>query len=135
MLSGNRSAQALFGYDAGELGALTLSDLLVPESHRPVLEHLERLARRDGVDSLGAGCEAIGRVRQGGLVPLHITVIEDGDKLCAVLRDITAWKRSEEELINARRAARRRPRAKSTFSPRSATKSAPRSMPSSAFRK
>jgi PAS domain S-box-containing protein len=80
VLSGNRSAQALFGYDAGELGALSLSDLLVPESHRLVLEHLERLSRRDGVDSLNAGYEAIGRVRQGGLVPLHITIgrIEDG---------------------------------------------------------
>src|SRR4249919_262269 len=117
VLSGNRSAQALFGYDAGELGALSLSDLLVPESHRPVLEHLDLLARRDGVDSLGAGCEAIGRVRQGGLVPLHITIgrIEDGEKLCAVLRDITAWKRSEEELINARRAAEKASTAKSEF--------------------
>ena len=117
VLSGNRSAQALFGYDAGELGTLSLSDLLVPESHRPVLEHLERLARREGVDSLGAGHEAIGRVRQGGLVPLHITIgrIEDGEKLCAVLRDITAWKRSEEELINARRAAEKASTAKSEF--------------------
>jgi PAS domain S-box-containing protein len=117
VLSGNRSAQALFGYDAGEMGALSLSDLLVPESHRPALEHLERLARRDGVGSLGAGYEAIGRVRQGGLVPLHITIgrIEDGEKLCAVLRDVTAWKRIEEELINARRAAEKASTAKSEF--------------------
>ena len=117
VLSGNRSAQALFGYDAGELGTLSLSDLLVPESHRPVLEHIERLARRDGVGSLGAGYEAIGRVRQGGLVPLHITIgrIEDGEKLCAVLRDVTAWKSSEEELINARRAAEKASTAKSEF--------------------
>lgn len=117
VLSGNRSAQALFGYDAGELEALSLSDLLVAESRRPVLEQLERLARRDGVDSLGAGCEAIGRVRQGGLVPLHITIgrIEDGEKLCAVLRDVTAWKRSEEELISARRAAEKASTAKSEF--------------------
>ena len=117
VLSGNRSAQALFGYDAGQLGALSLSDLLVPESHRLVLEHLERLSRRDGVDSLNAGYEAIGRVRQGGLVPLHITIgrIEDGEKLCAVLRDVTAWKRSEEELIKARRAAEKASTAKSEF--------------------
>src|SRR5262245_16107587 len=117
VLSGNRSAQALFGYDAGELEALSLSDLLVPESRRPVLEHLERLARRDGVDSLGAGHEAIGRVRQGGLVPLHITIgrIEGGEKLCAVLRDVTAWKRIEEELINARRSAEKASTAKSEF--------------------
>jgi PAS domain S-box-containing protein len=117
VLSGNRSAQALFGYDAGELEALSLGDLLVPESRRPVLEHLERLSRRDGVDSLGAGHEAIGRVRQGGLVPLHITIgrIEGGEKLCAVLRDVTAWKRIEEELINARRSAEKASTAKSEF--------------------
>ena len=117
VLSGNRSAQALFGYDAGELEVLSLGDLLVPESHHPLLQHLERLARRDGVESLGAGYEAIGRVRQGGLVPMHITIgrIEDGEKLCAVLRDVTAWKRSEEELINARRAAEKASTAKSEF--------------------
>jgi PAS domain S-box-containing protein len=117
LLSGNRSAQALFGYDAGELEKLSISDLLVPESRRPMLEHLERLAQRDGVDSLNAGYEAIGRVRQGGSVPLHIMIgrIEDGEKLCAVLRDITAWKRGEEELINARRAAEKASTAKSEF--------------------
>ena len=117
VFSGNRSAQALFGYDAGELAALSLSDLLVPEFRRPVLEHLERLAGSAGVESLGAGCEAIGRVRQGGLVPLHITIgrIEDGQKLCAVMRDVTAWKRSEEELINARHSAEKASTAKSEF--------------------
>jgi len=66
---------------------------------------------------LDPGREAIGRVRQGGLVPLFITMgrIERGDKFCAVLRDITAWKRSEEELINARREAEKVSTAKSEF--------------------
>jgi signal transduction histidine kinase len=41
--------------------------------------------------------------------------IEDGEKLCAVLRDITAWKRSEEELIGAKRAAEQASTAKSEF--------------------
>jgi PAS domain S-box-containing protein len=117
VLSGNRSAQALFGYDSDELAELSLTDLLVPESHRPALDHLDRLARGDGVDALGASYEAIGRVRQGGFIPLHITIgrIEDGDKLCAVLRDVTAWKHSEEELVNARRAAEKASTAKSEF--------------------
>ena len=117
VLSGNRSAQALFGYDAGELEKLSVGDLLVPESRPRMLEHLERLAQREGVDSLGAGYEAIGRVRQGGRVPLHITIgrIEDGEKLCAVMRDVTAWKRSEEELVSARRTAEKASTAKSEF--------------------
>ena len=114
MLSANRSAEALFGYEASEFHRLSMEDLLVPESRRAVLEHLDRLAQGGTLD---AGYEVIGRVRQGGLVPLHITMgrVENGEKICAVLRDITAWKRSEEELINARRAAEKASTAKSEF--------------------
>ncbi len=117
VLSANRSAQALFGYEAGELTHLSLVDLLAPESRRAMLDHLDRLARERGAGMLDAGREAIGRVKQGGLVPLYITMgrIEGGEKLCAVLRDMTAWKHSEEELINARREAEKASTAKSEF--------------------
>jgi PAS domain S-box-containing protein len=117
VLSSNRSAQALFGYEASELSGLSMVDLLVPESHRAILAHLDRLAQGDGVGALSPGYETIGRVRQGGLVPLHITIgrIEDGEKLCAVLRDITAWKRTEEELLDAQRTAEQASIAKSEF--------------------
>jgi PAS domain S-box-containing protein len=117
LLSGNKSAEALFGYASEELLELSLGELFVPESRRPVLDALERLARAQGARMLDAGREAIGRVRQGGLVPLYITMgrIEDGDKFCAVLRDITAWKRNEEELINARQEAEKASTAKSEF--------------------
>jgi PAS domain S-box-containing protein len=116
--SANRSAAALFGYDAGELAQLSLDDLFVPESRRPLYDALDRLARDAGGARLpDAGREAIGRVRRGGLVPLFITVgrIEDGDKYCAVLRDVTAWKRNEEDLINARQEAEKASTAKSEF--------------------
>ena len=115
VLSANRSAEALFGYDAAQLSELSLGDLFAPESRRPVLDYLDRLARESG--ALDAGREAIGRVRQGGLVPLSITLgrIADGEKFCAVLRDMTAWKRSEEELINAKQQAERASQAKSEF--------------------
>ena len=117
VLSANRSAQALFGYDAGEFTGRLLTDLFAPESKLRVLDYLDRIARGTGVGSFDAGREAIGRVRQGGLVPLYVTLgrIEDGEKLCAVLRDLTAWKRGEEELINARREAEKASTAKSEF--------------------
>jgi PAS domain S-box-containing protein len=117
VLSANRSAQALFGYEAADFADLTFGDLFAPESRRAVLDYLDRLARGAPAVLLDAGREAIGRVRQGGLVPLYITMgrIEDGEKLCAVLRDITAWKRTEEELINARQQAERASTAKSEF--------------------
>jgi len=117
ILSANRSAQALFGYDGSELAERSLGDLFAPESRRAVLDHLDRLARNGGPRSFDSGREAIGCVRQGGLVPLFITMgrIEDGEKLCAVLRDMTAWKRTEEELINARQEAERASSTKSEF--------------------
>jgi signal transduction histidine kinase len=91
--------------------------LFAPESRRFALDYLDRLATGSGDRLLDAGREAIGRVRQGGLVPLYITMgrIEDGDKFCTVLRDVTAWKRTEEELINARQQAERASTAKSEF--------------------
>ena len=36
-------------------------------------------------------------------------------KFCAVLRDITQWKRAEEDLLNAKRTAERASSAKSDF--------------------
>jgi PAS domain S-box-containing protein len=117
VLSANRSAQALFGYDAHDIAELSLGDLFAPESRRPLLDHLDRLARNGGPESFDPGREAIGLERRGGLVPLYITMgrINDGEKFCAVLRDITAWKRSEEELINAKQDAEKASIAKSEF--------------------
>jgi PAS domain S-box-containing protein len=117
VLSANRSAQALFGYDAADFTELSFGELFAAESRRFALDYLDRLATASGDRLLDAGREAIGRVRQGGLVPLYITMgrIEGADKFCAVLRDITAWKRTEEELINARQQAERASTAKSEF--------------------
>jgi PAS domain S-box-containing protein len=117
VLSANRSAQALFGYEAAQFSELSFGDLFAPESRRAVLDHLDRLARDSGARMWDAGREAIGRVAQGGLVPLYVTMgrIENDDKLCVVLRDVTAWKRTEEELINARQEAEKASTAKSEF--------------------
>jgi PAS domain S-box-containing protein len=117
VLSANRSAEALFGYDGADFTELSLGELFAPESRRAVTDYLERIARGAAAGILESGREGIGRVKQGGLVPLYLTIgrIEDGEKLCAVLRDVTAWKRTEEELINARQQAERASTAKSEF--------------------
>ncbi|MGA7311628.1 MAG: histidine kinase dimerization/phospho-acceptor domain-containing protein, partial [Pseudolabrys sp.] len=117
ILSANRSAEALFGYEPADFAKHSFGDLLAPESRRSALDHLERFANGTGAGLLDAGYEAIGCVRKGGLVPLYITMgrIEDGEKLCAVLRDITVWKRAAEELTNAKQAAEKASIAKSEF--------------------
>src|SRR5450631_2674962 len=115
VLSANRSAEALFGYETNEIAELSFGDLFAPESRRSMLDYLDRLANGAGV--LDTGREAIGLVRQGGRVPLYFTMgrIANGEKFCAVMRDITAWKRTEEELINAKQQAEKASTAKSEF--------------------
>jgi signal transduction histidine kinase len=80
-----------------------------------MFDYFNRVAKNGSV--LDTGREAIGLVRQGGLVPLYLTMgrIAAGEKLCAVLRDITAWKRTEEELISSKQQAERASAAKSEF--------------------
>jgi len=109
IVSLNRSAEALFGYDQGEVVGDAITVLLAPESHIVALDYLEGL-RSPGVQSLlNDGREVQGRVRQGGTIPLFMTMgrVHDGPgrKFCAVLRDITAFKKAEGELVGAKRAA------------------------------
>jgi signal transduction histidine kinase len=58
---------------------------------------------------LNDGREVLGRVRQGGTIPLFMTIGRAGEepepKFCAVLRDITALKKAEAELRAAKLAA------------------------------
>ncbi len=109
ILSLNRSAEALFGYDEREVAGDAITVLLAPESHIVALDYLEGL-RSPGVASLlNDGREVLGRERQGGSIPLFMTMGRLGDgpnrKFCAVLRDITVFKKAEGELIGAKHAA------------------------------
>ncbi|MGD9845521.1 MAG: histidine kinase dimerization/phospho-acceptor domain-containing protein [Variibacter sp.] len=118
ILAGNRSAEALFGYEAQEIVGQPFTDLFAPESHHAALDYLDGLMRSGVLSILNDGREVIGRVRQGGLIPLFMTmgrVSEEPVKFCAVFRDITQWKRAEEELTSAKRQAERASSAKSDF--------------------
>jgi PAS domain S-box-containing protein len=119
ILSLNRSAEALFGYDQNEVAGERFVVLLAPESHGAALDYLEGLGA-DGVASLlNDGREVLGRVRQGGIIPLFMTVgrVSEGPerKFCAVLRDITAFKKTEGELLSSKRAAEEASAQKSEF--------------------
>ena len=118
VLALNRSAEALFGYEYAEMARRPFSELFAPESERAARDYLDGLTRNGVASVLNDGREVIGRVRQGGLIPLFMTMGRVGDgsqKFCAVLRDITQWKRAEEDLLNAKRTAERASSAKSDF--------------------
>jgi PAS domain S-box-containing protein len=118
IVSVNRSTESLFGHESRELAGLPVGSLFAPESERTVTDYLGSLGQRSGATAREEGREAIGRTRNGGLVPLFMTadrVADGSDRLVAVFRDITAWKKVEADLVNARRQAERGSSAKSEF--------------------
>jgi PAS domain S-box-containing protein len=119
ILSLNRSAEALFGYDQNEVTGEPITLLFAPESHDLATDYLEGL-RSNGVASLlNDGREITARVRQGGHIPLFMTMGRVSDqperKFCAVLRDVTAFKKAESELLASKRAAEQASAQKSDF--------------------
>ena len=113
----NRSAEALFGMDSDAAKGSAFADLFAEESRKDAQDYLEGLAANGVRSVLNDGREVIGRFQQDGLVPLFMTMgrLAGSSKYCAVLRDITHWKKVEEELVAARKAAETANAQKSEF--------------------
>ncbi|MBB5047425.1 PAS domain S-box-containing protein [Rhodopseudomonas rhenobacensis] len=111
----NRSAEALFGYAGDDLVQCNLIDLFAPESQRVMRDYLDAIKAAGAASLLDHGREVLGRVREGGLIPLS-TIIgrtrHDGPNFFAVFRDLSQVKKTESELIQARRQADRAAHAK-----------------------
>ena len=113
----NHSASALFGYDREETEGKFFSMLFAIESQRAAMDYLSGLSGNGVLSVLNDGREVIGREAKGGFIPLFMTIGKLPQKrgFCAVLRDITQWKRTEEELTNARKEAERASNQKTDF--------------------
>ncbi len=119
ILTLNKSAQALFGYDQNEVVGEPVTVLFARESHAPAMDYLAGL-KTNGVKSLlNDGREIAGRASRGGAIPLFMTLGRVGaatpQRFCAVLRDLTQWKKVERELGEAKRDAERASQLKSDF--------------------
>ena len=119
ILSLNRSAEALFGYERGEVVGQSFNMLFARDSQKAAQDYIDGL-KSDGVKSvLNDGREVIGRARLGGQIPVFMTIgrigNENATKFCAVLRDMSHWKNAERELKEARRDAERASSLKSDF--------------------
>lgn len=122
LIHANASSEALFGRDRREMRDLSFTSLFAEESQKSVRDYLDSLTRNGVASVLNDGREVIAREANGGLIPLFITIghINNNDHhtnniFCAVLRDITQWKRAEEELIESRRIAENANAQKSDF--------------------
>ena len=114
VVGANARAAALFGTAAAELGGRSLGDLLAPESERAACDHLDRMVR--GTGAFNNALDVAARAGDEQLVPLAMTLTRVGaDRICAVFRDITSRKQSEDELRNAKRETLRAASAKAEF--------------------
>ncbi|MGE3873381.1 MAG: PAS domain S-box protein, partial [Parvibaculaceae bacterium] len=114
-------AEAIFGYRIAEVVDKPLATLLTPDSRRILRDYLSALQGPGLATVFNDGREVTAVVKQGGVVPLFLTIgrlhstAQNGAAFCAVLRDITQWKRTEAELREAKDVAEQASRQKSEF--------------------
>ena len=120
----NASAQAIFGYDTREAIGRPIYEFLTKDSIKTVRDYLAALSDSGLARIFNDGREIVAVEKQGGEIPLFVTIgriyahAGGGDakpKFCAVIRDITQWKRTEVELRNAKDQAERANAQKSEF--------------------
>ena len=112
----NKGAEVLFGCASAAVEGKPFVALLAAESREQAAIDFAALAG----DPAGrhSGLEVNGVSREAGSVTLFMTlgrIAGDRPAYCAVFRDVTAWKRTEDELISAKRLAEQASRAKSDF--------------------
>jgi PAS domain S-box-containing protein len=113
-------AEAIFGYRIAEVAGKPLLDFLAPESRKTVRDYLAALQGPGLAAVFNDGREVTALVRQGGTVPLFLTIGKleaprSSAAFCAVVRDITQWKKTEAELREAKERAEATSRQKSEF--------------------
>lgn len=113
----NRAASALFNYDGEEANGKPFVMLFAHESQKAIMDYLGGLSGHGVASVLNDGREVIGREASGGFIPLFMTIgtLTSSNGYCAVIRDITQWKRTEEELRTAKRSAETANAHKSEF--------------------
>jgi PAS domain S-box-containing protein len=113
-------AEAIFGYRIADVAGKPFLDLLAPESRKMVRDYLAALQGPGLASVFNDGREVTAVVRQGGTVPLFLTIgklqaPKSHAAFCAVVRDITQWKKTEAELREAKEKAEATSRLKSEF--------------------
>lgn len=113
----SRPAEALFGLDSEDVEGMPFVSLFAIESQRAARDYLSGLTHNGVASVLNDGREVIGREAAGRFIPLFMTIgrLPDDSGFCAVVRDITQWKRAEEELTQARAQAERASKQKTEF--------------------
>ncbi|CAM5523551.1 Sensor histidine kinase RcsC [Mycolicibacterium aubagnense] len=113
----SRPAEALFSFDSDDVAGKQFASLFAIESQKAARDYLAGLSDNGVASVLNDGREVIGREAEGRFIPLFMTIgrLPGDSGYCAVVRDITQWKRAEEELTQARAVAERASSQKTDF--------------------
>ncbi len=120
ILSFSAGAEAIFGYRIAEVLARPFEEFLAQDSRKSLRDYLAGLDGPGLAAVFNDGREVTAIVKQGGTVPLFLTLgrmqsSKSKAAFCAVVRDITSWKRTEKELREAKETAEEASRQKSDF--------------------
>lgn len=113
----NASGEALFGQAFDDVKNNRFTTLFAKESQPNLDEYFSNLTNPGISGIMNDGREVIGLEANGGLIPLFISfgAIGQSKRYCAVLRDLTERKKSEENLVTAKRKAEAASDQKSEF--------------------
>jgi PAS domain S-box-containing protein len=120
ILTLSAAAEAIFGMATSAAAGKPLANMLHPESKRTFQDYLKGLKDAGLAAVFNDGREMLAVNAQGGEVPLFMTIgklqsVNSKARFCAVVRDLTSWKRTENELVDARDRAVESNRQKSDF--------------------
>jgi len=113
ILTANAGAERLFGYDAGQLAGLPVTNLFAGDSATALRNVLQATRPASGKNQ-----DVTARTRRGETLPLQMSVgpLDDsGERFCAAFQNLARWRATERELIAARKQAEAASSAKSDF--------------------
>ena len=129
VVSLNRSGEALFGCDRAEVIGEPFLTLFAPHNRSLASDYFEGLKSSATKSLLNDGREILVKAHRGGTIPVFMTLgklgpsnvgapgapSQDETRYCALFRDLTHWKKVEQELDHARQDAERTSALKSDF--------------------
>ena len=115
----NPAAESIFGYSSEEVIGRNINVLMPEPYHSQHGRYIENYLNTRQARVIGIGREATGRRADGSVFPLELAVSEiksdQGRLFTGILRDISARKKTEEELVRAKQQAEAANKAKSIF--------------------